>query len=903
MTAAHRHTTRRWLTRLLVVGLMLGLAVVAAPAGSSVRAVAQEAPLGQDAITAVVGYDNILPNASHLPLEVTLAPDVPIRGRLVVATETNGGQRVERRDIEVGAGGQKVFRFLVPTGFGVGVQFIADGSDTATTVRPQVPFSSSAIVAGLGNERQGALPAGLSLPVVQRSVDRVGYDPAWLALGPATLSGIGTLVTSQSDLSALSPEQRRTIDHAIVEGLQVIVTEVAAPDLGLAVSPILDISFTPAPTAWTVDSVALTRVTATTDAIDDGTGSGQPTPPNVARITQGRGEIVAMTGRADDAAVLGASLRQRDALQRVRQNELPLLQNRVVGQALSGGLAGLPPIWALALVMGLYILLVGPLNALILRMVGRIEFAWVTVPAITLLFVLGAAGFARGSGASNGTQQQAAVWLDGAGTEVTTLSVSSSARGILDTILAGTDWTVDSLGFVGGIVVERAGDRVAATIPVATRESAGLVARRPIETDAPLDVEAAILEGVLRLEVTNTLTVPVSEVLVRVAGFDQRLAGRLEPGETITEVLDLPAAMPQVPSIDGLLNQLQNQQFEGDIRVPFPQPQIDRGFGFDVDAGQIRPIDNGVVSTPARQTFIDFGVLAEVDPLPGVVWIVADVDPDAIDLAPASIAGRTATQDVAVIAVGVTPSTTDTDTSPYETPMRVLDDNEGIGMSTAPTRIFGNGTVMLAFDLPREADLDGLSLSDAVKGDAFQDNVEFGFGFDGGFQGGPIEMTAEPFPGGAAPGDGFAVAQASEFCVSGQERGADGNVTGEFQECGTEDPIFACPPDAVSCVVTGDSSSVCFADGRCVERFRIPADGPTLVPLPPDKVAPPGPPFGPRVEVWDPFTQSWATLDDPILTPQYADPFGRVLIRLLDTFEVDLSGRGVGAALTNGAQP
>lgn len=928
MTASSGQITHRWLARALLLGLLLAVL----PTSTGQRALAQDGLLGAESIRAVVGFDGVLPNAPHVPLVVTLSPDRPIRGRLIVASETNGGQNVERRDVEVGAGGVKVFRFLVPTGFGIGVQFVADGDDTATTIRPQVPFTTSAIVAGLGTDAQGGLPAGLSLPVIQRSVDRVAFDPAWLELGPATLAGIGTLVTTQADLAALSADSRATLDHAVVQGLQLVVAEVTAPDLGLAISPVVDVSFTPAPTAWTASSQALTRARVEGEDAADA-DAAQPESANVARITQGRGEIVAMAGRSADPVLLGAVLRQRDARERVRQLDLPFLQNRVVGQSLTGGITGLPPVWVLALVMGLYILLVGPLNALALKLVGRMEWAWVTVPVVTLVFVVGAAAFARGSGASNGVQQHAAVWLDGAGTETTTLAMSSSNRGQIATSLPGNGWTIDTLGFVGGVVVERRPDRIDATVPVATRESAGLVARRPIDTPAPLDVEAAILEGVLRLEITNNLEVPVDQVLVRVAGFDQRLAGRIEPGATLTDVVELPSSMPQVPSVDTLLNRIENLRFGGEDMVfpaqPFPDGMGQDGFGLGVDAAQVRPIDNGITSSPARQAFVDFGVLSDIDPLPGVVWIIADAPAGSMNLAAATVGGRAAAQDTAVLAVGVTPSATDTDTSPYETPLRVMDLVDGVGISSAPTRVFGDGTLLLAFDLPREAQLGDLDVTNVVKPDAFQDQFG-GFGF-GGFEGdmmveqGFAEVAPMPLEaftveedvalgqGGFAEGElsGEDFAQDGQFCVFGQETDANGIVTGDFEECGSENPVFDCPPDAVSCEVNGDSSTVCFNDGRCIQRFtqsgpgQFPIDPPfpVPVPLPPDVFPPDFGGFGQRIEVWDPDVQNWTPIEDLTLASTFADPFGRVVVRLLDTFEIDLSGRGLGAGLTTKANP
>lgn len=49
----------------------------------------------------------------------------------------------------------------------------------------------------------------------------------------------------------------------------------------------------------------------------------------------------------------------------------------------------LPGPWWLALLLGLYILIIGPVNYLVLKRLDRRELAWITVPALTILFSVG----------------------------------------------------------------------------------------------------------------------------------------------------------------------------------------------------------------------------------------------------------------------------------------------------------------------------------------------------------------------------------------------------------------------------------------------------------------------------------------------------------------------------------
>lgn len=53
----------------------------------------------------------------------------------------------------------------------------------------------------------------------------------------------------------------------------------------------------------------------------------------------------------------------------------------------------LPPIGGLFALLGAYILLVGPINYLVLRRLGRREWAWATIPALIAIFAVGAYAF------------------------------------------------------------------------------------------------------------------------------------------------------------------------------------------------------------------------------------------------------------------------------------------------------------------------------------------------------------------------------------------------------------------------------------------------------------------------------------------------------------------------------
>ncbi|MEZ4836836.1 MAG: hypothetical protein R2873_33395 [Caldilineaceae bacterium] len=56
----------------------------------------------------------------------------------------------------------------------------------------------------------------------------------------------------------------------------------------------------------------------------------------------------------------------------------------------------LPSVRNLTILLGIYILLVGPVNYLLLRRMRRLGWAWITIPLLTLVFSVGAFGLGYG---------------------------------------------------------------------------------------------------------------------------------------------------------------------------------------------------------------------------------------------------------------------------------------------------------------------------------------------------------------------------------------------------------------------------------------------------------------------------------------------------------------------------
>jgi hypothetical protein len=70
-----------------------------------------------------------------------------------------------------------------------------------------------------------------------------------------------------------------------------------------------------------------------------------------------------------------------------------LIRSRYMAMALQNlPMLALPSVNVLALLLGVYIVLVGPVNYLVLRRFRKLDWGWVTIPALTLLFAIGAFG-------------------------------------------------------------------------------------------------------------------------------------------------------------------------------------------------------------------------------------------------------------------------------------------------------------------------------------------------------------------------------------------------------------------------------------------------------------------------------------------------------------------------------
>jgi hypothetical protein len=226
----------------------------------------------------------------------------------------------------------------------------------------------------------------------------------------------------------------------------------------------------------------------------------------------------------------------------------------------------LPPLWLFIVFLLSYILLVGPINFLVLRLIKRVELAWVTIPVIVLLFVAGTYG--------------ASFIVRGTRPEVTHLSVvqgfEQQERGMATAHIGifSPRRQVFTLTFPGDVLVrivnQGSGTQMAPIVwgEEETRIQDALVDVSSFRTfiaektvDMPLQVRSdlEIKRGVVQGEVENLSNEPFPEAML-VYGNSVQYLDTMQPGATAEIQLDRDLFnFPDAPRLseDGVFNRRQ----------------------------------------------------------------------------------------------------------------------------------------------------------------------------------------------------------------------------------------------------------------------------------------------------------------------------------------------------------
>ncbi len=319
-------------------------------------------------IRTTVGYGGTVHAGRSVPVWVEVAVDRLAQGTVeVTARASNGGpdRAVVRVPVEVPGGSAKSVFVAVPAmqNWGGALEVSArllddDGKAVVTSPVQQVSFSSDQEIVGLlpGAAEQHAAPVAARLLVDAGTARFAPLGPAELAEAPGSLDSIGSIIAAGRDVANMVPSDRAGLLHWVDRGGQLLVTSPA----GATIEGLPE-AWQPGPSGFA--DAGLGRVRLIGSALAEGRWDSLIEPTVVGQQ--------AGAGLSDGSFAFGGPVRS-------------------VGDSLAVD-AGLrvPLIGPLIGFLLAYVLVVGPITAIVLNKRGRSELAWVVIPLVALLFTGG----------------------------------------------------------------------------------------------------------------------------------------------------------------------------------------------------------------------------------------------------------------------------------------------------------------------------------------------------------------------------------------------------------------------------------------------------------------------------------------------------------------------------------
>ncbi len=341
--------------RTVIASVIAGWLVLAAPsaaAQSDEEAAAEDATYTVDVSVGLQGYAH--PD-EPVPVVVDITSEELIVGRLDVAA----GGETQRTAVEIPANSAK--------------QYVVYGS--APGDRRNVTVSLIRVVDG-EDEVLDRTSERLVLPSGELLVGLLGRDELTTTLRSSASSPLGTEVVPLSIDAASLARGGGPLAYLVVD-------TAAFSDLDEATIDAIG--------AWVRRGGRLIGATAALDRIS-AVGGGDVldrTPAEITRYSEGELIAVAEPGGLD-VDEWSALLRDTPPLGLVRTDPgFRPATGSLVAAATAGREASVPALPWLLIGIALFIVLVGPANFLLLRRIGKPEWAWATVPVLSVVFVAG----------------------------------------------------------------------------------------------------------------------------------------------------------------------------------------------------------------------------------------------------------------------------------------------------------------------------------------------------------------------------------------------------------------------------------------------------------------------------------------------------------------------------------
>ncbi len=474
---------RRWWSLLAV---LLGLSAWATPARAGTTGDG-----GQVRIEATVGLDGMVAAARAYPVVVDVSSPRLLAATLRVTNDSDVGRDVVQRGIEVAGGTTKRFALTVGSsnGFGgdrVRVDIIEDGA-TLATISPSITSDVSEELVGVLPGLVDALDRDSVPLVIDAGQARLGAIPAEvLAQGPVALEVYDQIAASGGDLDDLSDADRRSLARWVGQGGYLLLDGGDAADL-------LPAGFDPSP--GTAEVVGFGRVLLTDGAL--------------------------AAGRWED--VLIPTPVQSQAEEDILSSGLFVAGDVTASLASEAGF-DLPSIRTLVMVLGVYVLVVGPIAWFAVRR-RRTTLLWAIVPAVALA-TTGALQLAGSEFRQSDEAVHVTMIETGPGGSMGTSTVFVAGQGGATTLDLPPGWLTasnswfGSFGFFNGEARPRTMSGDGSQVPVEQGVGGAAVfrARGPVDLDGGLVVTATSdTDGLMRGTVDNTLDVDLEEVAIFVA--------------------------------------------------------------------------------------------------------------------------------------------------------------------------------------------------------------------------------------------------------------------------------------------------------------------------------------------------------------------------------------------------
>ena len=417
--------------------LLVAFSLLAGPLATQAAPTAQAAPI---TLTARAGFDGYYKDQRWLPIRITVANDGPDAGGTlrVVAPRFNSADLVVTRAIELPTRSRREIYLYIPTeGYISSLKvslFSANNKEIASATARLAQTNGGDLLYGVVAGSPSAFES------VMGNIDPLNGQ-AYVArleledLPPVTYAwhALDVLVMSDVDTGALTPEQRAALAGWVSAGGRLIVA--GGPTWQKTAAGLADLLPLLPNAATTLPGVSsLAAFTSADSPLGPAVvATGALTPDAVTLVSEGDVPLVVIRrsgfGQVAFLALdpafdplrnwAGAEGLFRNLLTGTGQlpNWAGGMRNWYSARDAINALPGLdfPSVFQICGFLGLYLIAVGPVNYLVLRRLKRRELAWLTIPALVLVFSLGAylAGYQlRGGQASLHRLAVIQVWPD-----------------------------------------------------------------------------------------------------------------------------------------------------------------------------------------------------------------------------------------------------------------------------------------------------------------------------------------------------------------------------------------------------------------------------------------------------------------------------------------------------------